>query len=80
MENKITNQGLARARAKYPTLRAFSAALGVPYQVVQQWVKNGVPAEYCPRIEELTGVQSEDMNDKVNWEFIRSTGEKRARI
>ncbi|MDN8617832.1 YdaS family helix-turn-helix protein [Variovorax ginsengisoli] len=31
--------------------------LGVDkYQTVQSWVKNGIPAKYCSRVELLTGI------------------------
>lgn len=64
---------LDRAIGKYDTLKAFSDAMGVPYQSVQQWRLNGVPAEHCPIIERLTGVACEDLNDRVDWSFIRNT-------
>jgi DNA-binding transcriptional regulator YdaS (Cro superfamily) len=67
-----SQSGLAKAIAKYPTLKAFSDALDVKYQVVQQWLINGVPAEYCPTIEKLTGVRCEDLNDRVDWAYVRS--------
>jgi DNA-binding transcriptional regulator YdaS (Cro superfamily) len=67
-----SHQALSRAIAQYPTLKAFSDALEVRYQVVQQWLVNGVPAEYCPLIEKLTGERCEDLNSKVDWAFIRS--------
>jgi DNA-binding transcriptional regulator YdaS (Cro superfamily) len=67
-----SQDGLAKAIAQYPTLKAFSDALDVKYQVVQQWLINGVPAEYCPTIEKLTGVRCEDLNDRVDWAYVRS--------
>jgi DNA-binding transcriptional regulator YdaS (Cro superfamily) len=76
------HQALSRAIAQYPTLKAFSDALDVRYQVVQQWLVNGVPAEYCPLIEKLTGERCENLNSKVDWAFIRSNksgGVKRRR-
>jgi len=68
-----SHQALSRAISQYPTLKAFSDALDVRYQVVQQWLINGVPAEYCPLIEKLTGERCEDLNSKVDWAFIRSS-------
>lgn len=62
-----------RAISKFPTLKAFADALGVRYQVVQQWQVNGVPAEYCPEIEKLTHVRCELLNAKVDWAYVRST-------
>lgn len=76
MDKTQQNPGLAAAIALYPTLKAFAAAIGVRYQVVQQWLANGVPAEYCPRIERMTegAVRSELLNSKVDWAYIRSSG------
>lgn len=64
--------GLAKAIACFLTLKAFSEALGVKYQVVQQWLLNGVPAEHCPTIERLTGVRCEELNERVDWAYVRS--------
>lgn len=75
METITPNEALASAIAKYPSLKAFAGELDVPYQTVQQWLKNGVPAEYCPRIEKMTDGDSlcEDLNSRVDWTYIRST-------
>jgi DNA-binding transcriptional regulator YdaS (Cro superfamily) len=77
MKKNPSNTGLRKAIAEYQTLRAFSDALGVRYQVVQQWLINGVPAEYCPKIERLLDgrVRSEDLNSVVDWAYIRSHGD-----
>ena len=77
MENTHTPAGLHKALEKYTTLRAFAGDVGVTYQVVQQWLKNGVPAEYCPTIEKLTGVRSEDLNSRVDWAFIRNSSHRK---
>lgn len=79
MEKQISQTGLDAAIGKYPTLKAFSDALGVSYQLVQQWRINGVPADYCPEIEKLTGVMSETLNSDVDWAFIRSSLPDRSR-
>jgi DNA-binding transcriptional regulator YdaS (Cro superfamily) len=75
MEPTQPNEALTRAIARYPSLKAFAGAMDVRYQTVQQWLANGVPAEYCPRIEEMTDGDSrcEDLNGKVNWEYLRAT-------
>lgn len=37
-------------------------ALGVErHQTVQSWMRVGVPARYCPRIEQLTGVTRQEL-------------------
>lgn len=76
MKNLPVNDALAKAIAEYPTLRAFADALDVRYQVVQQWLRNGTPAEYCPRIEKLMNglVRCEDLNSRVDWAYLRGTG------
>jgi len=74
-----SQKALSRAIAQYPTLKAFSDALEVRYQVVQQWLVNGVPPEYCPEIEKLTGERCEDLNSKVDWAFVRSNKPRRPR-
>jgi DNA-binding transcriptional regulator YdaS (Cro superfamily) len=74
-----SHEALSRAIAQYPTLKAFSDAMEVRYQVVQQWLVNGVPAEYCPLIEKLTGERCEDLNSKVDWAFIRSNKPRRSK-
>ena len=73
MENTTLPTPLLRAIAFFPTLRAFSEAVGVNYQVVQQWRANGVPAEYCPVIERLTAgqVRCEELNSRVDWSYVR---------
>jgi hypothetical protein len=39
--------------------------------VISQWLKNGVPARYCPDIEELTGVSCERLCPDVKWGLVR---------
>ena len=73
MEKTPLNAGLAKAAANYATLADFARALGVRYQVVQQWFKNGVPLEHCPEIEKLTGVRCEELSDKMDWAYLRAT-------
>lgn len=75
MEPNQTNAALARAIAKWPSLKAFAGELGVPYQTVQQWLKNGVPPTHCPKIERLTDGESlcEDLNPSVDWTYLRGT-------
>lgn len=38
---------------------------------VYQWERNGVPAEYCPDIEALTGIACELLRPDVNWSVLR---------
>lgn len=75
MDKLLSPDALTKAIENFATLRAFADAVGVSYQVVQQWRTNGVPAEYCPTIEKLTEgrVRCEQLNPRVDWAFIRST-------
>jgi DNA-binding transcriptional regulator YdaS (Cro superfamily) len=41
------------------------------HNVVSQWLRNGVPAKYCPDIEALTGVSCERLCPDVNWGLVR---------
>lgn len=51
-----------------------AAVLGAPsYQTVQSWTKNGIPAEYCPEAEALSGISCEEMCPGVNWALVRGT-------
>lgn len=55
---------------------AFAEKLGVSQGLIYQWLaeKRPVAAEQCPRIEMLTNgeIRCEDLNDRVDWAFIRS--------
>lgn len=70
--NTTPATGIIKAIACFRTLQAFCDALDVPYKRVQGWVRNGVPAQYCPEIEKLTGVQCEELNDRVDWAYVRA--------
>ena len=41
------------------------------HNVIGQWVLNGVPAKYCPDIEELTEVPCEQLCPDVKWGLVR---------
>lgn len=54
-----------------------AARLGVErYQTVQSWLRNRVPAEYCPLIERETRVEGdvvacEQLRPDIAWEVLR---------
>lgn len=58
-------------------LNRLAEAIGVErYQTIQGWVATAsVPAEYCPKIEQVTGgaVRCEDLRPNVDWAYLRST-------
>lgn len=53
----------------------FADSLGVPQALIYQWLsgKRPVAAHQCPKIEKLTNgkVRCEDLNDKVDWAYVR---------
>jgi DNA-binding transcriptional regulator YdaS (Cro superfamily) len=51
----------------------LAKSLGVKSRgVVHSWRLNRVPAEYCPRIEQITGVQCELLRPDVSWGVLRN--------
>jgi DNA-binding transcriptional regulator YdaS (Cro superfamily) len=38
---------------------------------ISRWKREQVPAEWCPDIEELTGVACERLRPDVNWTVLR---------
>ncbi|CAG2126855.1 hypothetical protein LMG31506_00206 [Cupriavidus yeoncheonensis] len=62
---------------------AFAKKLGVSQGLVYQWIsgKRPVSAEQCPAIERLTNgaVTCEELNDKVDWAYVRRGTRKEGR-
>jgi DNA-binding transcriptional regulator YdaS (Cro superfamily) len=50
--------------------------LGVTQPTVWNYVQSRVPAEHCPRIEEITAgvVTCEEMRPDVRWDIVRAGG------
>jgi DNA-binding transcriptional regulator YdaS (Cro superfamily) len=49
---------------------------GISTVSVYEWITRGcVPAEKCPEIEKFSGgvVRCEQLNDKVDWSYLRNT-------
>jgi DNA-binding transcriptional regulator YdaS (Cro superfamily) len=66
--------GILTAIQRAGGLTKLGRSLGIDNAkgVVYQWkIKNRVPPEYCPEVEKLTGVPSEELNDTVDWAYIR---------
>lgn len=58
----------------------LAKGINVPAQSVIFW-RDGerrIPAEYCPRIEALTGVRCEELRPDVNWGVLRNTPSDKA--
>jgi DNA-binding transcriptional regulator YdaS (Cro superfamily) len=75
MNRPDPTKALDAAISCFGTLSAFASELGVSYQTVQQWMKNGVPEKWCVEIEKATDgrVRCEQLNSKVDWSYLRST-------
>ncbi len=57
-----------------PTKLAAAIGQGVLRQHVEHWLKAGrVSAERCPEVSAATGIQCQDLNDKVNWALVVAT-------
>ena len=69
--------GTEKIIAYFGGIAPAARALGIGrYQVIQAWrTANRVPAEHCPRVEELTGgmIRCEELNDRVNWSVLRKS-------
>lgn len=54
------------------------------HATVYQWTKTRVPADYCPDIEDITGVVCERLRPGANWAVLRrakgraATGQRKA--
>jgi len=54
----------------------IASHFGISPVSVYEWITRGcVPADKCPEIEKLTAgaVRCEQLNDKVDWAFLRGT-------
>jgi DNA-binding transcriptional regulator YdaS (Cro superfamily) len=47
------------------------------HAVIWQWGVSGVPAKYCPDIEDLTGVPCEALCPDVKWGLVRDRRAKK---
>jgi DNA-binding transcriptional regulator YdaS (Cro superfamily) len=69
-----TKTALNEAIQKGGGITAFTQAVGAPsVNAVKQWRISGVPAAYCPTIEEVTGVKCELLRPEVRWSVLRNT-------
>jgi DNA-binding transcriptional regulator YdaS (Cro superfamily) len=59
----------------FGSLEKMGAEFGVSPQAVHMWGEREVPAEYCPRIEQVTkgAVTCEQLRPDVPWGVIRGT-------
>lgn len=50
---------------------ALAKELGVTVTAIGNWKKRGVPSDYCPDIERLTGIRCEELRPDVRWDVLR---------
>lgn len=78
METETTNPALdaacLAARGTSRLAELLSARMGrhVSKASVSRWKRERVPAEVCPDIEAITGVQCEELRPDVNWSVLRT--------
>lgn len=74
----MSDHPVKRAAALAGGYEGLAKLLGVTRGAVHQWTDEGrqVPAEHCPAIERITNsaVICEELNDKVDWAFVREAG------
>lgn len=63
-----------RAAKQIQGRASLARALNVSAAAIGNWKARGIPAEYCPEIERLTGVPCEELRPDVQWHVLRSAG------
>ncbi|CAM2142617.1 protein of unknown function [Pararobbsia alpina] len=71
------NTAISRAVEHFGSMAEMARRLELSsYTVIQQWKLAGrVPPEHCPKIERMLdgAVRCEELNDRVDWAYVRST-------
>jgi DNA-binding transcriptional regulator YdaS (Cro superfamily) len=71
MDNETT-KALRRAMEKVGGPTELGKRIGCSAQRICNWAARGtLPVEYCPKIEEATGVTCEELRPDVNWTYMR---------
>lgn len=65
MGMNISSPGFQRAIDIRGNQTNLGEALGVAQSTISNWLKNGVPAEWCAAIEHVTGVPREEIRPDV---------------
>jgi DNA-binding transcriptional regulator YdaS (Cro superfamily) len=75
------NRAIAAAGGKTALMRALNERGHVvnSHGTITQWQLNGVPAKYCPDIEDLTGVKCEQLCPETNWALLRKAPRRLAK-
>ena len=63
--------------ARNSSISALARDLGITRQNVQAWKTNGIPARYCPQLEQMTGgkVTRKEMRPNDWMQFWPELGE-----
>lgn len=63
--------------ARNSSISALARDLGITRQNVQAWKNNGIPARYCPQLEQMTGgkVTRKEMRPDDWMQFWPELGE-----
>jgi DNA-binding transcriptional regulator YdaS (Cro superfamily) len=71
---KIIESPIERACSVAGGQAALGRGIGVSAAMVNQWVRGlrPIPAHLCPEIEKLTGIRCEELNDRVDWAYLRA--------
>jgi DNA-binding transcriptional regulator YdaS (Cro superfamily) len=76
METSENSNPVDLAISKFKSLNDMARQLGVTYQAIQEWRRQGrVPPPHCPKIEKILNgdVRCEQLNDEIDWAYLRST-------
>lgn len=70
------HEALMAAISKAGSQSAFARLCGKQQGHVSHWLKSGrgLPAEYCPMVEEGTGVLCEALQPGVRWDVLIKRG------
>jgi len=80
-DHEVTPIGLGALNRALELVKlvAMAEALGVQYQLIQQWRTPGrayaCPAEHCIGVERATEgrVRCEELRPDINWAYLRGT-------
>ena len=76
---KLLESPIERACSIAGGQAALGRGVGVSAAMVNQWVRGirPIPAHVCPEIEKLTNVRCEELNQRVDWAYLRAAIESR---
>ncbi|WP_198036367.1 transcriptional regulator [Cupriavidus taiwanensis] len=76
---KQENAAMRLAVDRAGGLNKLAKALGKKPNAVSNWLTRGVPVEFCPAIEAITGVPCEELNPKADWKVFKDVLCRRGR-